>query len=1033
MNQARWRQIERLCHEALERESSGRAAFLDEACAGDADLRREVESLIAQESAGRDFLEAPTAPQGEGVALAPGARLGPYEIVALIGAGGMGEVYKARDTRLDRTVAIKVLPPMLAADPERRARLQREAKTIAGLNHPHICTLHDVGHQRGAMFLVMEHVAGESLAERLRKGPLPLAQAVAVAMEIADALAAAHREGVIHRDLKPANVMVTPEGHVKVLDFGLAKHLGARFDSEVETATAGAPSDEASLTQKGAVVGTLCYLSPEQVEGKPLDARSDIFAFGSLLYELLTGRRAFQGDSRIATMSAIVRDTPVRAGELRAGVSDALGAIVNRCLEKNRDARYASAAEVYDDLAGCRSDLASRRPAILALAGKPWFVIPGAAFVAILLATVSWQAWRSSRVHWARTVALPEVKRLIDEQRSCAAFRLVEKVESYLPHDPEIARIRQNFMRRVSFHTDPPGADIYLRDYLDTAADAPWDHVGRTPLEERLIPAGHLRYRITEPGLSSVEGDIAGSLTGGLSVLSVKLDAEESVPPGMVRVPAQKPIEGFWLDKFEVTNRRFKEFIVQGGYQKREYWKHPFVNAGRPLRREEAMGQFRDATGRPGPASWQFGTFPDGQDEHPVGGVSWHEAAACCEFEGKALPTVHHWRRAATVANFATILEVSNFAGQGPAPVGRHGGLGPFGTYDTAGNVREWCWNASGEKRYILGGAWDDPKYLFYMPDARLPFDRSVGNGFRCVKYEDQPPDELSRPVDSLRLSERRVAQPASDEVFAVYRSIHAYDRGELEAKVEATDDTPPYWRQEKVSFRAAYGNERVTAYLFLPRNADPPLQTVVTFPGNYALDIRSSARLETQWFDYIVRSGRAVMHPIYKGTYERTIGGSFAAYWPQPRVWRDLALQWHKDLGRSIDYLETRREFDREKLAYHGISLGAAQGPRLMALEPRLKLGLLIWGGFVYWAQDEVLPLHFASRSKAPTLMVNGRFDPIFPFETSQIPMFRLLGAADRDKRHFVVDGGHPAFNQEVVREVLGWLDRYLGPVDTR
>jgi hypothetical protein len=280
--------------------------------------------------------------------------------------------------------------------------------------------------------------------------------------------------------------------------------------------------------------------------------------------------------------------------------------------------------------------------------------------------------------------------------------------------------------------------------------------VGRTPLVERLIPAGHLRYRITQPGLSSVEGDIAGSLTGGLSVLSVKLDAEESVPPGMVRVPAQKPIEGFWLDKFEVTNRRFKEFIVQGGYQKREYWKHPFVNAGRPLRREEAMGQFRDATGRPGPASWQFGTFPDGQDEHPVGGVSWHEAAACCEFEGKALPTVHHWRRAATLANFATILQVSNFAGRARA-VGTSWRSGPFGTYDTAGNVR----SGAGTPQARSATSWvalGRPKYLFYMPDARLAFDRSVGNGFRCVKYEDQPPDELSRPVDSLRLSERRVA-----------------------------------------------------------------------------------------------------------------------------------------------------------------------------------------------------------------------------------------------------------------------------------
>jgi dienelactone hydrolase len=224
-----------------------------------------------------------------------------------------------------------------------------------------------------------------------------------------------------------------------------------------------------------------------------------------------------------------------------------------------------------------------------------------------------------------------------------------------------------------------------------------------------------------------------------------------------------------------------------------------------------------------------------------------------------------------------------------------------------------------------------------------------------------------------------------------------------------------------------------VTAYLFLPKNADRPLQTVVTFPGVYAFDIHSSGRLESQWFDYIIRSGRAVMHPIYKGTYERTLGGNFAAYSSQPGVLRDLALQWHEDLGRSIDYLETRPELDRQKLGYHGISIGASHGPRFMALEPRLKVGVLLWGGIPFLVPAEVNSLHFAQRSRAPALMVNGRFDQLFPFETSQIPLFRLLGAAAKDKRHFVVDAGHAAFNKEVVREVLGWLDRYLGPVNTR
>jgi len=409
------------------------------------------------------------------MSLAAGTRLGPYEVVSLIGAGGMGEVYRARDTRLDRTVAIKILPSTVAANPERRARFEREAKTIAGLNHAHICTLHDVGDHEGSIFLVLEHVAGESLAERLRQGPLPVERAVAVAVEIADALAAAHRQGVIHRDLKPANVMVAPEGHVKVLDFGLAKHVGAPFDLGPDAATVTAPFEEVGLTRQGVVVGTVSYLSPEQVEGTTPDGRSDIFSVGAVLYELLTGRRAFQGDSPISTMSAILRDTPVRAGEVRADVPPGLEAIVNRCLEKNRDARYASAAELHEDLVACQSQLAGQRLAVRALLQNPRFAIPALLIVAVLLAAVSWSFWRSSRVNWARTVAMPDIKRLLDEGRSCAAFRLVRQVERYLPHDSEIEWIRQNVSRRMSFRTDPPGADVYIRDYADAAADAPWD------------------------------------------------------------------------------------------------------------------------------------------------------------------------------------------------------------------------------------------------------------------------------------------------------------------------------------------------------------------------------------------------------------------------------------------------------------------------------------------------------------------------------------------------------------------------------
>jgi eukaryotic-like serine/threonine-protein kinase len=224
------------------------------------------------------------------MALALGTRLGPYEIVAPLGAGGMGEVYRARDTRLERAVAIKILREQLSHDPVRRQRFEREAKTVSHLSHPHICVLHDVGHQDGIDYLVMECVEGETLARRLEKGSLPLEQALKLGAQIADALDKAHRSGVVHRDLKPGNIMLTPSG-AKLLDFGLAKAVAPL----TSLATLTAAKHEAPVTEQGTIVGTFQYMSPEQIEGKELDGRSDIFSLGAVLYEMVTGKRAFEG------------------------------------------------------------------------------------------------------------------------------------------------------------------------------------------------------------------------------------------------------------------------------------------------------------------------------------------------------------------------------------------------------------------------------------------------------------------------------------------------------------------------------------------------------------------------------------------------------------------------------------------------------------------------------------------------------------------------------------------------------------------
>jgi serine/threonine protein kinase len=279
--------------------------------------------------------------------LSAGTKLGPYEILSAIGAGGMGEVYKARDTRLDRIVAIKVLPTHLADRSELRERFEREAKTIASLNHPHICVLYDIGQQDGIDYLVMEYLEGETLAQRLQKGPLPLEQVLQFAIEIADALDKAHRKGITHRDLKPGNVMLTKSG-TKLLDFGLAK-------LKQEVAPANVPLSELPtandpLTAEGSIVGTMQYMAPEQLEGKEVDARTDIFAFGAVTYEMATGKKCFGGKSQASLIAAILEREPPAMSSLQPMTPPALDRGVKKCLAKDPDERWQSTSDLKTNL-----------------------------------------------------------------------------------------------------------------------------------------------------------------------------------------------------------------------------------------------------------------------------------------------------------------------------------------------------------------------------------------------------------------------------------------------------------------------------------------------------------------------------------------------------------------------------------------------------------------------------------------------------------------------------------------------------------
>ena len=348
MNQQQsWQRVTKLFDEALERPREERAEFLKSACAGNADLLREVESLLAQHDAESGFLESPAvAAVADQIAddaqhLPIGKQLGPYRIEALLGRGGMGEVYRARDTKLGREVAIKVLPAAFSADADRLHRFQQEACAAGALNHPNILVIHHIDTYEGAPCIVSELLEGETLRQRMRGAMLAQRRVIEYATQIANGLAAAHERGIVHRDLKPDNLFITKDGRVKILDFGIAKLTQPKGNaSQTDIPTRRVDTDP------GVVMGTVGYMSPEQIRGKGVDHRSDIFSFGAILYEMLSGRRAFHGESTADTMSAILKEDPPDLSDTNQKISPTLERLVNHCLEKNPEARFHSASDL---------------------------------------------------------------------------------------------------------------------------------------------------------------------------------------------------------------------------------------------------------------------------------------------------------------------------------------------------------------------------------------------------------------------------------------------------------------------------------------------------------------------------------------------------------------------------------------------------------------------------------------------------------------------------------------------------------------
>ena len=1023
--------------------------------------------------------------------IAPGQQFGRYLIRAKLGAGGMAEVYLADDLQLGRPVALKFLAPETETDLVAQRRLLREARAAATLDHAHICSVYEVGETDGRPYIAMQYVEGEALDSRLRRSPLTLHEILTIAVQVVDALIDAHAHDILHRDIKPANIMLTTRGDAKVMDFGLAKHAAA------DAATAERAETASVLTNRGHVVGTAAYMSPEQARGERLDARSDLFSVGVLLYEMVSGQRPFLGSSSAELAAAILTHQPAPLARFAPHTPAELDRIVTKLLNKNPDNRYQTAKDLLIDLRTLKEEqefqqrlgrtpqpsgpivggpgpsTVERVPessAVSAGAGVPprrgraWQAI--ALGLVALIAVGGVFAWRTIHARRARA-QVAQVAALADAKRYYEAYDLAEAIEPYAAGDPTLAGIMTSISDTVSVTTDPPGATVYLKRFTgDDATASTRRLIGTSPFTNVRIARGEYILSIEKEGYAPTERTVSGVLMKATALtitpppirIVQRLVPAGSVPSGMVSVPGgdyrlitwSRPtdrrvrLEDYFIDKYEVSNQEYKEFINAGGYGKREFWRHAFTKDGRVIAWDDAQRLLVDRTGLPGPRSWSNQSVPEGKADHPVTDITWYEADAYAAFRGKRLATIFEWEKAArngfqAAAGLASmpwgtfypgdpLKGRANF-GTGTLPAtGAEFGMSAFGAYNMAGNVAEWTANDSSDGYMATGGAWGDPTYTFSQFGGRPGFFSSEKLGFRCARSAtDRAGDQGGLKIElEQEVPEYTAPSPGA---FAKLASAYQYDKTSLDAKVEQTTETPE-WKREKITFNSASGG-RAIAYLYLPNHVRRPLQVIHFLP---AADVAGGFRSLPDAMDAgmapFVRAGRAAFGVVLEGYIERLRPAGFVPPPVSSVEFAEIVVGRVTDVRRGLDYLETRPEIDMTRMAAVAPSAGSVLGLLVGALENRYRGFVFIGAGLPasYRAISATAnPINFASYIRAPKLVLQGRYDEDTPLRTATEPFFKLLS---EPKRLTIYDGGHVPSIEVTMGATSDWLDEQLGRV---
>jgi formylglycine-generating enzyme required for sulfatase activity/dienelactone hydrolase len=961
--------------------------------------------------------------------LSPGTRLGRYEVRALLGTGGMGEVYRAYDHDLERDVAIKVLRE--GADGDRLRRFVQEAKAASGLHHPNVAHVYEIGSHDDLRFIAMEIVEGETLRLRLQRSPMPIDEVVGIATQIAAALGAAHKAGIVHRDIKPDNVIITADGYAKVLDFGLAKLREIRGD------------DAATLlkTTPGVAMGTIGYMAPEQLVGGDVTPAADVFSLGVVLYEMVSGRRPFEGATTTEVVQAILTKAPASLRDVPGG----LAAVIAKALAKNVDERYRDASEVYEELKGLSA------PPVQKSGGSAAALRNAIAFLAIALVVAgAWFVLRQRRQREAMQ-QVDVVETLIKQRKLAEAYQTAIAAAAILPENDRLRDIISRTSDRLTIESDPPGATVYLQRFKGPPQRV---RMGVTPLTIRVARADYLMslektgYATAIRPISSMPFFNRGeALWIQTPAVRMKLAAASKVPAGMVFVeggayrlsawyrPSDRIVDlsDFFIDRYEVTNREFEQFIRDGGYRRRELW-------NLPLPFDEAMKRFRDTTGLPGPRSWSGGAPPAGRENHPVTDVTWYEAAAFAAWEGKKLPTVYQWEKAGRhpvtsgaassypwgfVSEGVDVTERANFLGQGTMSVDTMPfGASPWGAHHMAGNVSEWCRNPNPPGYAARGGSWKDAIYAYGQTAALPGFYSAPTLGFRCVTGGDGDEGDFALSPSGFVPA----YQPVDDRTFEEIRRRYEYKREPLNARVIDTIQTPD-WTREKITFTVA--GKTVPAYLYTPKGFRRPLQVIQFAPAG---DVVGGYRTLPQSIEIqlapIIRNGRAVFAVELEGF----LGRPRPANWVVPdrttEEWVDFSVSRATEMRRGLDYLETRKDIDSSRIALLGTSAGGGPGVHVTALDSRFRTVVFAGTGISPHEKSTIAAanrINFVSRIRAPKLMLHGRYDEDTSLKSDAEPMFRLLR---EPKRLEIYEGVHVPPREIAIPAITKWLDETMGPV---